>query len=81
MTKGHPRDTEVTWTRQEDGLDRYVAIIGVERWALQVNDFPAEYGYTLLIDGQVVEHMDVWPIGWTCPNDVRPAPAAPAPAP
>ena len=49
--------------------DRYEAEVEGRRWQVQVNDFPAEALYTLLIEGTPAEELEAWPEAW-----IRPAP-------
>ena len=45
----------------------YVAEVAGQRWQLQINDFPAEQLYTLLIDGQPALSFNQWPETWQRP--------------
>ena len=52
------------WTLTTDALIPYEATVGRQ---LQVNDFPAEPLYTLLINNQPIGHLDDWPVAWKRP--------------
>jgi hypothetical protein len=44
----------------EDGI-AYVAIVAGKNLALQMNDFPQEHLFTLLLQGQAVLNFNDWP--------------------
>ena len=56
------------WTLTTDALIPYEATVGPANWQLQVNDFPAEPLYTLLINNQPSGDLDDWPTAWHRPN-------------
>jgi hypothetical protein len=64
----HPTAREVTWRRTASGETPYEATVDGQRWTLQVNDFPAQALYTLLVDGAPVEDLDDWPRAWRRPG-------------
>jgi hypothetical protein len=57
----------IQWALTVDALTPYQAQVDQSHWRLQVNDFPAEALYTLLIDGQPVGDLDEWPEPWQRP--------------
>ncbi len=58
---------DVRWRRAASAERPYEADVDGRRWTLQVNDFPAEPLYTLLVDGEPVEHVESWPPAWRRP--------------
>jgi hypothetical protein len=59
---------EITWHSTGDGEIPYEAKVDGQRWTVQVNDFPAEALYTLIIDGTPVEDLEDWPSAWQRPK-------------
>jgi hypothetical protein len=55
---------EVSWSATDDPIRPYEARVGPDTWAVQVNDFPDEQLYTLLINGQESGSFDDWPAQW-----------------
>ena len=56
--------TEVRWDSTGDTDKPWSARVGPERWQVQVNDFPDEPMYTLVVDGKSVGEFDDWPASW-----------------
>lgn len=55
--------SEAVWVKaplNDDGI-AFVAKVAEKNLAIQVNDFPQEHLFTLLLDGQVVLKFDDWP--------------------
>ena len=57
----------VHWALTTNALRPYQASVDQAHWQLQVNDFPAEPLYTLLINNQPIGHLDDWPAAWERP--------------
>jgi hypothetical protein len=51
---GRTRDLEIPWEADRGG----------HHWQVRLNDFPDDYMYTLLIDGNVVGDFHDWPQAW-----------------
>jgi hypothetical protein len=71
----HPRVQTVFWRRAPE-KDRtaesyviYEATVSGQKWQLQLNDFPDEPLYTLLVEGQHVEDFNEFPSCWIRPSD------------
>lgn len=64
--KRHAR--AIIWEHTGDGETPYRATIEGQAFTIRVNDFPAEPLYTLIVDGEDVEHLDDWPSAWTKPT-------------
>ena len=58
----------VNWDKTTDVYYPYQANVDGQRWDLQLNDFPAEMLYTLLIDGIPIMSFDDWPSAWKRPT-------------
>jgi hypothetical protein len=58
----------VEWRRTATAEVPYEAEIDGRRWAVRVNDFPAEPLYTLFIDGAPAQDLDEWPAAWVRPE-------------
>ena len=58
----------VRWTLTPNALTPYQATIDQAHWQIQLNDFPAEALYTLLIDNQPAGDLEDWPAAWHRPN-------------
>lgn len=56
--------TRVEWRPTGDVMELWSSQLGRNRWSLQLNDFPAEHLYTLLINGRTVGRFDDWPAEW-----------------
>lgn len=55
----------VIWTRNADHPTRlWRAEVGPDRWALRVNDFPAEHLYTLFVNDREAGSFEEWPNQW-----------------
>lgn len=61
------RERAVAWRATKSAELPYEAEVDGRRWAVRVNDFPAEPLYTLLIEGAPVENLDDWPGAWKRP--------------
>jgi hypothetical protein len=61
-------DWTVQWNQTNNPLYPYRATINGQQWDLQINDFPAEPLYTLLIDSQPQVSFDNWPATWQRPT-------------
>jgi hypothetical protein len=57
----------LVWEHTGDGEVPYRTTIGERVLTVRVNDFPAEPLYTLLVDGDEVEHLEDWPEAWQKP--------------
>lgn len=66
--KGPRTARAVSFRKTASALVPYEAEVDGERWAVRVNDFPAEPLYTLLVDGVEVEDLDAWPRAWARPG-------------
>ncbi|WP_434383109.1 hypothetical protein [Melittangium boletus] len=64
-----PSTRHVLWHPGPSAGVPYEAEVEGRRWQVQVNDFPAEALYTLLIEGTPAEQLEAWPETW-----IRPAP-------
>ena len=62
-----PRDRPIDWRRTGDGEVPYDAELDGRRWAIRINDFPAEPMYTLIVDGDEALTFDEWPVRWIKP--------------
>jgi hypothetical protein len=60
--------TEVSWSATDDPIRPYEAKVGSDIWVVQVNDFPDEQLYTLLVNGQESGSFDDWPTKWKRPG-------------
>ena len=58
---------KIQWNVTGNADIPYHANVDQAHWQLQVNDFPAEPLYTLLIDDQPVGDLDDWPEAWQRP--------------
>ena len=58
---------KIQWTLTGNSQIPYTAPVDGIEWRIQVNDFPAEALYTLLINNQPVGDLDDWPEAWTRP--------------
>jgi hypothetical protein len=63
-----PSTRETSWRRTASAEHPYEADVDGHRWTVQVNDFPAEALYTLLVDGEPVEDLEAWPSAWRRPE-------------
>lgn len=59
--------TPVVWAHTGDAESPYTAVVKGRRYTIRINDFPAEPLYTLMAEGQDLEHYDDWPGVWTKP--------------
>jgi hypothetical protein len=59
----------ITWQYTGDGERPYRAVAGGAELVVQVNDFPAEPLYTLLVNGQPGPDLEDWPAAWTRPGN------------
>ena len=55
---------DVTWTRTDDPHWPWSAIVDGSVWQVQLNDFPDEILYTLIVDGSPVGDFNDWPETW-----------------
>ncbi len=67
-----PRETQVVWARSADPAAPFHAIRGTDVWVVRENAYsraPVRSGlrYSLLVNGQVVDHFDAWPERWEVP--------------
>ena len=58
---------EVTWTRTADPERPWSAVVEGSTWQVQLNDFPDEILYTLIVDGSAVGDFHDWPETWHRP--------------
>jgi hypothetical protein len=58
----------VVWTHTGSGEFPYTADVRGRRYAIRVNDFPAEPMYTLLEQGDELQDLDDWPHAWVRPD-------------
>jgi len=58
-------ETAVRWHESGNPERPWRATVGGAQWELQVNDFPDETLYTLIVGGRSVGHFDDWPAPWT----------------
>lgn len=56
--------TPMDWTSTTDPAHPYTAELHGVTYLDRINDFPAEAYYTLVVDGQDVDHLDTWPGAW-----------------
>ena len=56
--------TPLDWSSTKDAERPFRARLGGDLWMIQLNDFPAEPMYTLLVDGKKVGDFDEWPAAW-----------------
>jgi hypothetical protein len=54
----------VVWLDSGDLNLPWVAVVGGATWAVRINDFPDEYMYTLLVNGQFTGDFLEWPEAW-----------------
>ncbi len=54
----------VTWIRTGDPGLPWQATVGDEAWSIRINDFPDDYLYTLLINGEPSGNFNDWPEVW-----------------
>ena len=59
---------KIQWASTGNLQAPYTAPVDGAEWRIQVNDFPAEALYTLLINHQPIGHLDDWPAAWHRPN-------------
>jgi hypothetical protein len=57
-------ETPVRWQQAADVDRPWIASIGPTIWKLQLNDFPAQPLYTLLIGDQSIGPVEDWPSCW-----------------
>ena len=57
----------VPWVTTGDPVRPYSGKLGAETWTIQVNSFPDNHLYTLLINGKEQESFDEWPASWLRP--------------
>jgi hypothetical protein len=55
---------EVTWARTTDAERPWSTVVDGSHWQVQLNDFPDEILYTLIVDGTAVGDFDDWPETW-----------------
>ena len=71
------------WVHTGDPERPYRAELGGDSYWLRENDFPLEPAYSLIVDDQVVDHLDNWPDTWSKvdhanePDDGKEHPTAP----
>ncbi len=58
-------NTEVDWRESGNPERPWRAAVGRMQWELQVNDFPDEPLYTLLVGNTAIGDFDDWPPLWT----------------
>lgn len=68
MKRAAPAAREITWRATKSAEVPYEAEVDGQRWAVRVNDFPAEPLYTLLVDGARVLDLEDWPRAWHRPS-------------
>jgi hypothetical protein len=56
--------TSMTWIPTGDPAFPYRAELDRATYTLRANDFPIAPNYSLVVDGQDVDHLDAWPPGW-----------------
>lgn len=71
MKSPHPGSREVEWRRTASAETPYEADVDGHRWMLQVNDFPAQALYTLLVDGEPTCDLEAWPPAWHRPARIH----------
>ena len=59
---------KIQWASTGNPQAPYTAPVDGTEWRIQVNDFPAEALYTLLIDNHPIGDLDDWPSAWHRPN-------------
>ena len=59
---------KIQWMLTGNPQAPYTAPVDGTEWRIQVNDFPAEALYTLLIDNQPIGDLEEWPAAWQRPN-------------
>lgn len=57
----------ITWKRTTDPNYPFAAEFEGEKCVIRLNDFPDEYLYTLLVNGEEVIDFDDWSAKWTRP--------------
>ncbi|MGG5817753.1 hypothetical protein [Falsiroseomonas sp. HW251] len=70
----------VPWTETDDPDQPWAAEVDGQAWLVQLNDFPEEPPYTLLVAGKSVGSLLDWPETWHRGADASEAASAPAPA-
>lgn len=59
--------THITWSPTQDKLLPYEATLDQLILVIQVNDFPAEALFSLIINGCTIIDFNDWPATWTRP--------------
>ena len=57
-------ETPISWTATDDMDTPWNASVGGHSLAVQMNDFPDESLYTLIVDDDAVANFDDWPAAW-----------------
>ena len=65
------RASRIEWENAETDALLYRAKVEDTTITIRMNDFPAEPLYSVLVDGQEVEHLDDWPAAWVRPGAPR----------
>ena len=55
---------EIFWQKRDDVEFPYITTLEDKEMKIQLNDFPQESMYSLVIDEKVVCDFDDWPINW-----------------
>ena len=58
------------WSQAEVNINhiQFVAMVGLSKWQLRMNNFPDKPLFTLIINGDEVIHFDDWPDFWVQPE-------------
>ncbi|MEP6960733.1 MAG: hypothetical protein ABI995_01550 [Acidobacteriota bacterium] len=62
------RRLQIQWMASGDPLEPFQAEVGGDHCGVQINDFPDEDLYTLLINGEVAMRFSDWPESWKKPS-------------
>jgi hypothetical protein len=57
----------IDWKRTADPRHPFAANFEGEKCVIQLNDFPDEHLYTLIVDGEEVVAFDDWSANWNRP--------------
>jgi pimeloyl-ACP methyl ester carboxylesterase len=57
-------DRPLTWQDSQDPNVPWTSAAEGSNWEVRINDFPDEYMYSLLIDGQLIGDFMEWPAAW-----------------
>ena len=62
----HELKQPVSWRTATSGTKHilFEALVGQEKWAIRMNDFPDEPMYTLIVNDRAVFDFDDWPAFW-----------------